>query len=103
MSLDIPIGTRVIVSDGTPRPPLRHTKKLNRWDSNNYQGVVTKHNKADDLIPYDSYDVADLRYQGYVKVTHGIVRPETVTVVEGQPLWPMTAHGTLIFGNRHGT
>ena len=33
-----PIGSLVAWSDGTPRPPDRHRKKLSTWQSNNSQG-----------------------------------------------------------------
>jgi len=33
-----PIGSIVAWSDGTPRPPERHRKKLSAWQSNNSQG-----------------------------------------------------------------
>jgi hypothetical protein len=36
----LPNGTQVRVSDGTPRPPERFNKKLSKWKSSNYDGVV---------------------------------------------------------------
>ena len=33
-----PLGSIVAWSDGTPRPPDRHRKKLSTWQSNNSQG-----------------------------------------------------------------
>ncbi|MCP4560153.1 MAG: hypothetical protein GY873_09030 [Bosea sp.] len=33
-----PIGSIVAWSDGTPRPPNRHRKKLSAWQSNNSRG-----------------------------------------------------------------
>ena len=36
---NIPLGTVVSVSDGTPRPPERFTKKLAAWKTTNFLGV----------------------------------------------------------------
>lgn len=35
----------VTVSDGTPKPPKHHTRKLGNWECRNYKGVVWR---ADD-------------------------------------------------------
>jgi len=35
---DAPIGSIVAWSDGTPRPPERHRKKLSAWQNNNSRG-----------------------------------------------------------------
>lgn len=35
---DAPIGSIVAWSDGTPRPPERHRKKLSAWQTNNSRG-----------------------------------------------------------------
>lgn len=34
------IGQNVIVSDGRPRPPEHHTRKLASWKTRNYAGIV---------------------------------------------------------------
>ena len=39
---DAPIGATVAWSDGTPRPPERHRKKLSAWKSNNSQGRLVR-------------------------------------------------------------
>lgn len=39
---DAPIGATVAWSDGTPRPPERHRKKLSAWKSNNSQGRLIR-------------------------------------------------------------
>lgn len=39
-----PLGAIVAWSDGTPRPPERHRRKLDAWQTNNSQGrLVRKH------------------------------------------------------------
>ncbi|OHV86011.1 hypothetical protein [Mesorhizobium sp. ORS 3428] len=43
-----PIGAIVAWSDGTPRPPERHSKKLADWKNNNSQGrLIRKHGGRD--------------------------------------------------------
>lgn len=37
-----PIGAIIAWSDGTPRPPERHRKKLSAWKSNNSQGRLIR-------------------------------------------------------------
>lgn len=39
---DAPIASIVAWSDGTPRPPERHRKKLSAWKSNNSQGRLIR-------------------------------------------------------------
>lgn len=39
---DAPIGAIVAWSDGTPRPPERHRKKLSAWKTNNSQGRLIR-------------------------------------------------------------
>lgn len=37
-----PIGAIIAWSDGTPRPPERHSRKLSAWQSNNSQGRLIR-------------------------------------------------------------
>lgn len=37
-----PIGSIIAWSDGTPRPPARHRKKLSAWKTNNSQGRLIR-------------------------------------------------------------
>ncbi|RWA78235.1 hypothetical protein [Mesorhizobium sp.] len=37
-----PIGSIVAWSDGTPRPPERHSRKLDAWKNNNSQGRLIR-------------------------------------------------------------
>lgn len=86
MSHDIPIGTYVRVSDGEPEPPLRFNKKHATWTGRNYDGIVVRHNKADDLIKYDSYDVQDAKFlAGWIIVVHSMLHPDMVKPVPGKP------------------
>jgi len=39
---DAPIGATIAWSDGTPRPPERHRKKLSAWKTNNSQGRLIR-------------------------------------------------------------
>lgn len=36
------IGKVVYRTDGTPRPPKHHTKKVREWQRNNYSGILTE-------------------------------------------------------------
>lgn len=86
MNLDIPIGTYVRVSDGQPEPPARFNKKHATWTNRNYDGIVVRHNVADDLIKYDSYDVQDAKYlSGYIIVIHSMIHPDMVKLVPNKP------------------
>lgn len=38
------IGKRVFVSDGTPKPPERFTKKVADWERRNFEGVLVEVN-----------------------------------------------------------
>ncbi|MGV1963607.1 hypothetical protein FY133_26805 (plasmid) [Agrobacterium tumefaciens] len=38
----VPLGSTVIYSDGTPRPPERHRKKLAAWESRNSGGRLIR-------------------------------------------------------------
>ncbi|ENN83795.1 hypothetical protein RHSP_41057 (plasmid) [Rhizobium freirei PRF 81] len=38
----VPIGSTVAWSDGTPRPPERHRKKLSAWKNRNSQGRLIR-------------------------------------------------------------
>lgn len=37
-----PLGAIVVWSDGTPRPPARHRRKLNAWKTSNSQGRLVR-------------------------------------------------------------
>lgn len=37
---DITPGETVTVSDGTPKPPAHHNRKLGAWKCRNYEGIV---------------------------------------------------------------
>lgn len=43
---DAPIGSVVAWSDGTPRPPERHRRKLAAWQGNNSQGRLIRKREA---------------------------------------------------------
>lgn len=36
------IGTLVFISDGTPRPPARFNRKLEKWKTKNFGGILTE-------------------------------------------------------------
>jgi len=39
------IGKLVYRTDGTPRPPKHHTKKVRAWEQENYSGKLTEVNE----------------------------------------------------------
>jgi hypothetical protein len=44
--LQAPIGSTIAWSDGTPRPPERHRRKLSAWQTNNSSGrLIRKQNE----------------------------------------------------------
>lgn len=44
--LPLPKGTKVRVSDGTPEPPARFTRKHASWKARNYEGYVFRHDQS---------------------------------------------------------
>lgn len=46
-----PIGAIIAWSDGTPRPPERHRKKLSAWKNNNSRGRLIRKQDARDSGP----------------------------------------------------
>ena len=50
-----PIGALVAWSDGSPRPPERHRRKLDAWQTNNSQGRLIRKEGAGDIGPLDPY------------------------------------------------
>ena len=44
-----PIGAIIAWSDGTPRPPERHRRKLDAWQTNNSQGRLIRKQGACDI------------------------------------------------------
>lgn len=60
-----PIGAIVAWSDGTPRPPERHRRKLDAWQTNNSQGrLIRKQGRRDigTLDPYASFTLQEGDY-----------------------------------------
>jgi hypothetical protein len=49
-----PIGAIVAWSDGTPRPPERHRRKLDAWQTNNSQGRLIRKQGACDIGTLDA-------------------------------------------------
>lgn len=41
-----PLGALISFSDGTPRPPERHKRKLSAWESRNGRGRLTERRRA---------------------------------------------------------
>ena len=60
-----PIGAIIAWSDGTPRPPERHRRKLDAWKTNNSQGRLIRKQAARDigtLDPYASFTLHEADY-----------------------------------------
>ncbi|AJD43519.1 hypothetical protein RGR602_PA00175 (plasmid) [Rhizobium gallicum bv. gallicum R602sp] len=68
-----PIGSIVAWSDGTPRPPERHKKKLSAWQTRNSQGrLIRKEGKrgvgSTSLTPCFTLHEGDLGANGVITV-----------------------------------
>lgn len=48
-----PLGAIVAWSDGTPRPPERHRRKLDAWQTNNSQGRLIRKQGVSDIDTFD--------------------------------------------------
>jgi len=48
-----PLGAYIRFSDGTPRPPDRHRRKLDEWENRNGRGQLTRKEAARSLGSYD--------------------------------------------------
>jgi len=60
-----PISAIVAWSDGTPRPPERHRRKLDAWQTNNSQGRLIRKQGGRDigmLDPYASFTLHEADY-----------------------------------------
>ncbi|MER9349819.1 hypothetical protein [Mesorhizobium sp. M0227] len=60
-----PIGAIVAWSDGTPRPPERHRRKLDAWKTSNSQGRLIRKQGGRDigtLDPYASFTLHEADY-----------------------------------------
>jgi len=60
-----PIGAIVAWSDGTPRPPERHRRKLDAWKTNNSQGRLVRKRGAGDAglrDPHASFTLHEADY-----------------------------------------
>lgn len=60
-----PVGAIVAWSDGTPRPPERHHRKLDAWKTNNSQGrLIRRHGAlgADPIDPHASFTLHEADY-----------------------------------------
>lgn len=59
------IGAIVAWSDGTPRPPERHRRKLDAWTNSNSQGRLIRKQSGRDigtLVPYASFTLHEADY-----------------------------------------
>lgn len=60
-----PLGAIVAWSDGNPRPPERHRRKLDAWKTNNSQGRLIRKQGVRDigtLDPYASFTLHEADY-----------------------------------------
>lgn len=99
------IGAIVAWSDGTPRPPERHRRKLDGWKSNNSQGRLIRKQGSRDigtLGPYASFTLheADYGAGGVIAIrVHRSFSPGSslrFTIIERPPV------GAVRVFDRHG-
>lgn len=90
----LPLGTQVIVSNGTPRPPARFKKKLADWEAHNYRGVVVEHDRLGrytiQRVPQGGWAS---RMAGVISFKHAWTNPEWVKPIPGTCLAPVTDAG----------
>ena len=60
-----PIGAVVAWSDGTPRPPERHRRKLEAWKTNNSQGRLIRKQGGRDAGTHDPHTSFTLHEADY--------------------------------------
>ncbi|MBN9346525.1 MAG: hypothetical protein J0I48_10055 [Devosia sp.] len=86
-----PFGAIVAWTDGAPRPPERHSRKLDAWKTNNSQGrLIRKQGRSDIgmLDPHASFTLheADYGADGIIAIrvhrTFGLNTRLTSTIVE---------------------
>lgn len=90
-----PIGSTVAWTDGTPRPPGRHRRKLDAWKTNNSQGRLIRKQGARDigtLDPHASFTLheADYGAGGVIAIrvhrTFGLSSSLRFSIVERPPV-----------------
>ena len=92
---NIPLGTVVSVSDGTPRPPERFTKKLDAWKTKNFLGVYC----GLDLTGWHAIqELPDsLAKLAYLVIKRPTPTLDRVSVVDGTaPLFPVDESTTSV-------
>lgn len=87
----LPLGTQVSVSNGQPRPPERFNKKLSKWKSENYEGVIVR-------FQYGGYTVHGKPADGWSPksifiILHSGTPPHKVTAIPGACLAPLKHDG----------
>mgnify|MGYP000701546771 CR=1 FL=1 len=84
------IGNIVHVTDGTPRPPERFTKKVDAWESKNYSGSLADISDYGDEGAYAAVCVKKLSH-----VTMNRSGTPIANIIEGEhPL--ATAHASVL-------
>jgi len=99
-----PIGAIVAWSDGTPRPPERHRRKLDAWQTNNSQGRLIRKQGCRDIgaDPHASFTLheADYGAGGVIAIRlHRSFSPGSslrFTIIERPPV------GAVRVFDRHG-
>ena len=75
------IGKRVLVSDGTPRPPERFNRKLADWKHRNYVGKLTAINPANEYYQQVTADIEASR-NSIMVITRSGVPLDKITLIE---------------------
>ena len=75
------IGKRVLVSDGTPRPPERFNRKLADWKHRNYAGKLTAINPANEYYKQVTADIEASR-NSIMIITRSGVPLDKITLIE---------------------
>lgn len=88
MSNSIALGTQVRVSDGSPKPPARFTKKVGAWEEKNYDAVVVK-NEGDGFHVLQIGDYLNARQAKVIIMTRSSVHASKFNPIEGAALLPV--------------
>lgn len=98
-SLPLPVGTRVEVRDGTPRPPERFKRKLEAWKNHNYEGFV-----VGQCHYTGGYIIEAEPVRSYIRILRTGVRADRVAI-HPQPMLVQVSdedgrgNGTVVLGD----
>jgi hypothetical protein len=87
------LGMQVRVSDGTPQPPARFTKKLSDWKLHNFDGVLVERD-----VQHNRYTVEQPPSRGWsltaaLVIHRSGIRPGSISEIPGAPMIQLKNRG----------